>query len=567
MGTSAGSRSFLTAAGVVFAMSAASLDARAMGAIVSTPAGAASATEVRVAVASTGTRTSRWASIHVHGNAAGFAWIVPVRTDAFVDLASDAWFESLERATAPRVVPPDASPPCGPGGVEVEDDLSHVPTVAPRDTALVLDASSLASTLSGWNIAIPDDLSALVEQAGAQGDAFLALHYTLPDAGSPADVVTTTVRIVDSGPGTIPLSWTAGPAGVGVTAYTFTPGSATPGAPLLAIDPSMLLWRDDGTSTYPALRDTALASMPGGWLLETAGHAPLFDGENDAAQVPALAPTYYSLAATYGDATGDPSSCASSATGAAASAAPVALACPAGSLARGPAASCAEAVEPEETAPGALRCGGIADDLAMALSGGSPAATWVARSRSLVPAATFGEDAPVTAGASLAPTGPVIACTGYDATCGTSTSGAPPPPAGGNGTTSSGGGSGGQAQGAGDPGGGVGSTVGAAAGAAIDTSDGCGGDSSDDSGDSCGSNGSGSSDSSDDGGGCSGSSSGSDDSSSSNDCSTSMHGRRRSSASRLLMTLAAIAVLARRWDRRDRAGSTATRGVQTRDVR
>ncbi|HEX3346402.1 MAG TPA: hypothetical protein VHS09_17580, partial [Polyangiaceae bacterium] len=72
--------------------------AEAMGAIVSAPPGAASTTDVRLAVSSTGARTSRWVSLHVHGSATAFAWVLPVKPSAFVDLTSDAWLESLEDA-------------------------------------------------------------------------------------------------------------------------------------------------------------------------------------------------------------------------------------------------------------------------------------------------------------------------------------------------------------------------------------------------------------------------------------------------------------------------------------
>src|ERR1700761_3225622 len=108
-----GTRSWWVAGLLTAALLGGSRDARATGAIVTSPDGASSTTEVRVAVSSTGTRTSRWASIHVHGAATSFAWVVPVKPNAFVDLASDGWLEALEDATAPRVVPPDAAPPCG----------------------------------------------------------------------------------------------------------------------------------------------------------------------------------------------------------------------------------------------------------------------------------------------------------------------------------------------------------------------------------------------------------------------------------------------------------------------
>ena len=71
-----------------------------------------------------------------------------MKPNAFVDLTSDAWLESLEDATAPRVVPPDVSPPCGAGGVEVDGELSHVVTTVPDSVATAADVAALGDTLA-----------------------------------------------------------------------------------------------------------------------------------------------------------------------------------------------------------------------------------------------------------------------------------------------------------------------------------------------------------------------------------------------------------------------------------
>lgn len=544
-----GTRSFLLAAAVGGAMLATSFDARAMGAIVTSPAGASTTTEVRVAVSSTGTRTSRWASIRVHGDATTFAWVIPVKTDAFADLASDAWLESLAEATVPRVVPPDRSPPCGPGGVEVEGSLAHDVTTPPDAAVVAADDAALASTLSGWGLSLTSDLATLVAEAGTQGDAFLVLRYT----NAPPDVVTRTVRIVDTSPATIALGLTQGSSPVDVTAYAFTRGGASVGASALVLEPSLVLWLADGTSTYAAVRDTLLMSSPGGWLVETAGQGPIFGGETGAVAVPALVPTYFALASGYGDAASTESSCTASADTVSTSSSSVALACPPGTLAKAAEASCEGIVESGVIAPDTLRCGGIADDLALALSGLTPAGAWLTRARSVVAQATFGADAPVVPGAAVAPEGPVVTCAGYDDTCGGANAGAGTPPGGGTTGSTSSSGSGGANGGSSNPGGGggVGSAVGSVAGAALDSSsDGCGGNSSDDgSGDSCGGDTSGSDDSSG-GGDCSGSSA-----SSSDDCRLAAQGsggsqsKKRAPTSRALLALVALAALARRRTR------------------
>ncbi len=515
-----------------------------MGAIVSSPPGASSTTEVRVAVSSTGARTSRWVSLRVHGNATAFAWVVPVKPSAFVDLTSDAWLESLEDATAPRVVPPDVTPACGTGGVEVDGTLSHVVTTVPDSVATAADVATLGNTLAGWGITVTGDLAPLLDAAGADGDSFVALLYS---TASP-DVVTRTVRIVDTSPATIPLALTsASSSTVTVTAYAFTTGSVSLGtAPALAVDPTMLLWQADDTSTYVPVRNTLLSTNPGAWLVETAGHPELFDGElvPGSSAIAALAPTYFSRAWTYGDASGAPSACSAAASAIATSLSPVGIACAAGGLARVGSASCVEAPADGDVPPDDLRCGGISDDLAIALSGMAPAGAWLTRARSVLSPGSFGADTSLSpdSNASSA-TGPVITCSGYDETCGQgSGSGGAPPPSGGSTSSSGGAASGG---GSSDPGSGgnVASTVGNVVGAALDasssTDDGCGGDSSEDSGDSCSSDGGGGDSAGGDG--CSGDSS--------PDCTLARPRGRHAPTSRILLLVVALAAVARRRGR------------------
>ncbi len=537
------------AAAAVFAR-----DALAQGAIVGASPAAAQVTAARVAVASTGTRTSRWVSLSVHASpdaaAAGFAWILPATPGAFVDLASDAWLESLEDATMPRVVPPSALQPAAcpvAGGVEVEGDPSHLATTLPDAVTVALDAPSVASALAPWGLAMPGDLAPLVDAAGATGVGFVVLHYPV---GGPADVVTRTVRVVDASAPAVDLSMTGSIAPVAVTAYALTTGPASFGAgEPLAMDPSLLLWNTGGGSNYAAVRDALLASSPGAWLVETTGHSPLFTGESLPpaevnAPIEALAPAYFERAATYGDTADSGGTCTEAAESVSASLVPVAPACPAGALARVGPASCVETVGAGEIGPDAFRCGGTADDLALALSGLGPGSTWVSRARSLLAGGGFGGAATVAAsGAATPATGPVVACSGYGPCAG------PVAAAGMSGGDQGNGGSSARSTGgsSADPGAGAAAATDVAA-SALDDSGGCGGDSSsssedESSGDSCG--GSGGGDSSSSGDTCSGSDS------SSGDCAVSRSSGRpvrfgRSPVSRVVLLLVAIAAIARR---------------------
>jgi len=178
-----------------------------MGAIATAPTSTTAASEVRAAVASDGTRTSQWVSLRVHGDGAAFAWVLPVKPGTFVDLASDAWLESLEDATAPRLLPPGPTPPLScvaTLGVELDGDPSHVAPVAPDAVVAAADPATLDAALAGWGVALPGDLAPLVGAAGASGDSFLALHFP---AGA-GDTRTKTLRLVGTGAPTLPFAWT-----------------------------------------------------------------------------------------------------------------------------------------------------------------------------------------------------------------------------------------------------------------------------------------------------------------------------------------------------------------------
>ncbi|HTQ41252.1 MAG TPA: DUF2330 domain-containing protein [Polyangiaceae bacterium] len=502
------SRVALALGGAAFLASfAAPATARAMGAVVSSPPGASSAVALRFAVATseeTGAPSARWASVTVQGSATAFAWIVPVRPGALLELSPDTWLEALEASTAPRVVPPNTTPPCGfSGGAEVEGSFTPTLTTAPGAVVVATDRPTLDETLASWGLSLTPELSPAIDEVIASGSDLVAMLFT--DASG--TVVTRTLRVVDDEPAGVPLSLlTGGANGVQVTAFALSGSSSAFGAqPDLTVDPTTILWQSDGTSTYAAARDAILEANPGRWLLETGGASLVSTPTTlqDGATVPSLTSAYAALVSKAGDA-------------------------------------------------------GISDDLAVALGSGDAGAgvEWLARGRTVIAAGSLGQDAPLTTGA-FETIGPVVTAAGYAQTCEVP---APPPQQQGTGGGSSGASppSEGTSSGAA-----VHAGVGAAT-VAADSTDGCGGDSSDssdgcggdsssssegsdssssDSSDGCG--GSGTDSSSDSGSGCSGSSD-----SSSGDCSVqdgAGRGRpRRSATSRFLVFLVGIAALWRR---------------------
>src|SRR5262245_3349549 len=54
----------------------------------------------RMAFSISTTRTILWDQIQYSGSPTGFAWVLPVKSGATIELSSDAWFEALDAATS-----------------------------------------------------------------------------------------------------------------------------------------------------------------------------------------------------------------------------------------------------------------------------------------------------------------------------------------------------------------------------------------------------------------------------------------------------------------------------------
>src|SRR6185369_7998779 len=100
-----------------FSISCALLSGAAQGAGAGAWLSAASLTPVeqRIAVAVGPQRTTVWTSLRFEAAGGPMGIIVPAPPGAALDLSSDAWFEALEVATAPRILPPANESPFCPG--------------------------------------------------------------------------------------------------------------------------------------------------------------------------------------------------------------------------------------------------------------------------------------------------------------------------------------------------------------------------------------------------------------------------------------------------------------------
>ncbi|HEY8079453.1 MAG TPA: hypothetical protein VIF62_35225, partial [Labilithrix sp.] len=393
---------FAAAAPLLFS----SIPARAAGAVLH-PASESDPTtlDAEIAVASTPYATTRWMRVHVAGPSR-VLWLVPVRAGAAVDWASDAWLDSLDDATAPRVTPPDAFPPCGFGHA-----TERVPSWVGKDPTRPSAAVGVHLTLddlhaAAASFAIDSATDSALGAIFASGGAVLSVPIDIPSFTVAASA---TLRVTDDAPSEIPLALFGSSAAIAhVDAIAIAPLPASV-AGARDIDPSLLTWGASGSS-YGAARASAFGAGAS-WIRESSMREPLFDGV-PSASAPALvdrfAPT---CAGTMRD--------AASASGA------VGRACPAGGAARVPGGSgCAPisgAIDPSSFA-----CAG-SDDLALALSGSTPRSVVVSRLSGVVTSGAPGQGDALATGSTRG----LLVQAGSYASC------AEPPPVSGGGSSSS----------------------------------------------------------------------------------------------------------------------------------
>jgi hypothetical protein len=274
--------------------------ARAAGAVLAPAGESVQVVDVRYAIAMSRERTTRWVSLRLARVPGAMAWVLPVRSDAAIAEVGDAWLDALESATAPRIVAPacsDAGSP--PPKVVVERRAPLAPSVPSLHQAVVTDVAALREFADQWGFALPDETAARVEEITARGFALLVLVY-----GGPTDATATrTVRISDDVVPAVPLFLTsAGDAPLSITTYVVadTRTRLGPGEELEVGGTNLAVTQDGATNYAAALRAALLASRGESWAVESAGRELLFDGvrgPSGAAWSPGVAPTYANLAA------------------------------------------------------------------------------------------------------------------------------------------------------------------------------------------------------------------------------------------------------------------------------
>ena len=375
--------------------------ARGSGALL--PGADAIPREQRVAVAAGADRVTVWTSLQVSSSGGPIGYVIPVPPGASLDYASDAWLETLEVITAPRVLPPDGVSPYCPGQSGGDDPFDmtgeeqHIAGLLPADFQVLADVAAVDAWAQQEGLTVP---AATADKLGqAAGMRFAAARFTAPSGKA----LTRTIRIVSPGAvPAIPLTLTAGAGDdVRVTVWTLGPGrGALEGTTAIGLSPANLSWSaEQGKSDYDAVREQFLVDGgPTALLTESARDQSLTGTVEitSSAVVPSLIQIYYKRAGSYGDGDASSGACVNAALPVLASSDAVATACPRAELGVVDGTdTCVEAPMAGESDPAALRCGEGADDLAVALSGLVPTDVWVTRHTMVVRDGVYGADWPL----------------------------------------------------------------------------------------------------------------------------------------------------------------------------
>ena len=248
----------------------------------------------RMALSISSEQTILWDQIQYSGAPDEFAWVLPIKPGARIEVASDAWFDVLDAATGIQVYAPDLECVTVPGifcgvtpmagqtgtmGCGDSGGTESIPgTDAPPVTVVshgsagpyetVILSADVPGALPAWleshGYNIPEDVHPLIDAYVAEGFDFVALRL-LPAAGIQQ---MRPVRVVQSGAvTTLPLRMVAAGTGAftAITLFVVAEGRyTTRGFREVPIQPSLLSWDfPTASSNYASLRQQALAEDGG----------------------------------------------------------------------------------------------------------------------------------------------------------------------------------------------------------------------------------------------------------------------------------------------------------------
>lgn len=241
----------------------------------------------RMALSISTDQTVLWDQIRYSGSPSEFAWVLPIKPGATIEVASDAFFDVLDAATSPIVVPPDqqfcyeqyasscsvaggsSGMGCGdsgeasdggdvpPGPGDGVDIVTHG-SAGPYELVVLRseDPFALTDWLESHDYAIDEEIDPVIEKYVSEGFDFVALRL-LPGAGvqqmrpvrvaQPGAVPSLPLRMVAAGSG----------ARTAITLFVIGEGRYTTGNFVEAAIPPTAFVYDFLTaeSNYTELRD------------------------------------------------------------------------------------------------------------------------------------------------------------------------------------------------------------------------------------------------------------------------------------------------------------------------
>ena len=335
-----------------------------------------------MAVAVTPRGTTRWTQLSISSSGATLV-LVPARPGAAIDRASGAWLAALDEASAVHVLPPLSLPagcvfPLAPERASAYAETAGTTAEAPSSALTFLSShAAVLGHVTQRGFELPLATSAALESLFASGWWVVAMET--PERSGPSS--TATLRVSDDGPPMLPLSLLGSRAATTrVTAFALGHGHAVASA--YDLRGSVLTWGANGSSYVPWRRSIVERNAIGGWLRESAGHRPVFDGTVlvDAPRAPSVVDRYLGS-----------SECISRAKSVASHAGALETTCAAGALGRIPGGTPCRA-ESGDIEAAHLTCGAGSDDLALALAGASPANVVLTRWAGSIPRGTLGRN-------------------------------------------------------------------------------------------------------------------------------------------------------------------------------
>jgi len=379
-------------------------------------------------------QTVLWDQITYAGNPEEFAWVLPVKEGARLEVGSDAFIDVLAAATNTTIGQPTVVCNSGGGdfvggddgggfgcGCSADDsagtfdeggggryeepppDVNVVSqgTVGPYETVTL--STEVPGALDDWMDAhgynVPEEIQPIIDDYVAEGFDFIALRLIPGNAVSQMQPV----RVITPGAGfTLPLRMVAAGTGMSTAISLFVIGEGRYEAMNFAntiVDPADTVWDfDTSSSNYSELRAEALAANDGlTWLTSFARPGALFEQRTDplfpSGQVSyqvglqtatSLVEAMLRQADRNGDTgTDDVNTCLSRLQSALSSGSEIVDACD-------EEGNCID-LEPNQIAAEELACGDF-DDIGVALAGMAASDAWITRLEAELPRQAFETD-------------------------------------------------------------------------------------------------------------------------------------------------------------------------------